>query len=92
MSHTAQQTLESTLILIATQLALWLHKSDLIPSRSSIAMRREIVGELRGDLLSVLEKGIEKVKPSAKGLGGKVVEGELIKLLKLFVSKNIVEN
>lgn len=79
MSQIAQQTLETTLVLIATQLGLWLYK-PVVSNRANTAMRREIVGELKGDLLSVLDKKVNKG-----------VEGEIVKLLREFVLGNIVE-
>lgn len=79
MSQIAQQTLETTQVLIATQLGLWLYK-PVASNRANTAMRREIVGELKGDLLSVLDKKVNKG-----------VEGEIVKLLREFVVRNIVE-
>lgn len=82
MTLLTQHTLEASLLLAATQLGLWLVKPEITIGRGSAAMKREIVGELKGDLLSVLNK-----------VGGEGTKGstELFRILKGFVHRCIVE-
>lgn len=89
MSTTVQQTLEATLLLAATQLALWLQRIE--PTRAGGLMRREITGELAGDLLSTLERTANLGGKGEKGKKDKGLSMELVGVLKGFLKEQVVE-
>ncbi|KAI5479662.1 nucleoporin [Pseudohyphozyma bogoriensis] len=66
LSQNAEQTLEGTLLLAATQLGLWLYRSEPVPSRATAVVRREITTELASDLLSVVDRTLNVGKGDKK--------------------------
>ena len=96
MQKNAVQVLEGVLLLSATQLALWLYSEapatgsgDL--RRATVAMHREITGELAGDLVSVLEKSVGGKAGTAKG-GAGAVSSDLVSALKRFVQGRLMRD
>ncbi|KDE07549.1 hypothetical protein MVLG_02220 [Microbotryum lychnidis-dioicae p1A1 Lamole] len=95
MQSSTAQTLEGVLLLSTSQLALWLSKPDPSPTRASIAMRREISGELATDLGGILDRAgarststLGGVKGAKEGAG---TSGEMMKVLKMFVVARLLE-
>lgn len=101
-----QTTLEATLVLSSTQLALSYYSPEINSrdgtSRSMLSIRKEIQGELVGDLMGVLEGAVggnlvQSVRGKKSGLGKVVEEGqihgqvELLEMVRDFVSRTLVK-
>ncbi|SCV71090.1 BQ2448_2678 [Microbotryum intermedium] len=95
MQSSTSQALEGVLLLSTSQLALWLSKPDPSPTRASIAMRREISGELATDLGGILDRAGAKSTSALGGVKGAkegaATSAEMMKVLKMFVIGRLAE-
>lgn len=95
MHQNAVQVLEGVLVIASTQMALYLCSDAPTTSgdarRATVAMHREITGELAGDLISVLDKSIGgKAGPGKGAAAAGGVSAELVSALKAFVQRRLI--
>lgn len=109
MQQDLTQILESVCVLCATQLALWLSRDAPATTNASAAerrratalMRREITGEMAGDLVSMIDKvlggksGGSKAlfgSPKKGGSGAGAVSQEMLQFVRTFVQDRLVDS